>query len=101
MNAKEYLESKGYEFPDKDFWMEDYVTDHKFKDLVQLMEDYAQQKLNIDSVVRPEVESAKAGVLLGNEVLVKAVSVGFCNHQYEFNSAGYQSCLWCGKSISG
>jgi hypothetical protein len=50
MNAKEYLESNGYEFSDKDFWMEDYVTDHKFKDLVQLMEDYAQQKLNIAGI---------------------------------------------------
>ncbi len=60
-----------------------------------------QSNSHIGGVVRPAMDSSDGGGLLGNEVLVKAVSVGFCNHQYEFNSAGYQSCLWCGKSISG
>ncbi len=37
----EWLNTKGYDIDLKDsFWMEDFVTDHKFRDLAQLMIDY-------------------------------------------------------------
>jgi len=62
--------------------------------------EHVTKQLQQGCVVRPEVGGAKEGEQLGN-ANEKGVSVGFCNHQYEFNSDGYQSCMWCGKSISG
>lgn len=39
-----FLEQRGYEFEkDKDgFWFEEYMTDHKWKWVFELMEDYAK-----------------------------------------------------------
>ena len=37
----EWLNTKGYDIDLKDsFWMEDFVTEHKFRDLAQLLMDY-------------------------------------------------------------
>lgn len=44
--AAEYLNSVGYchDFADQ-LWMEDYVLDHKWRDVLELMDDYANYKL--------------------------------------------------------
>lgn len=47
MKAEEYLESQGYEF-DKgtyELWKEDYFVEHKIKEVFDLMESYANERV--------------------------------------------------------
>jgi len=40
---KKWFKSKGYEFTDE-FWMEDYITDHKFIDIIKLIDNYVSEQ---------------------------------------------------------
>lgn len=42
----EWLNERGYDLDlQDDFWMEDYLGDHKFRDLCDLLHEYAEEKL--------------------------------------------------------
>ena len=42
----EWLNKRGYDLDlQDDFWMEDYLGDHKFRDLCDLLHEYAEEKL--------------------------------------------------------
>jgi len=49
----DYFDSVGYEFErDEDgFWFEEYVKDHKWKDIFELMEKYAKLRIEIYSEI--------------------------------------------------
>lgn len=61
----------------------------------------AEQHCKQHGVVRPEVESAKEGELLGN-VVGKGVRVGsyYCIRKDHKDSVCLKQCDWC-KSVSG
>ena len=40
---KKWFRSKGYEFTDE-FWMEDYIADHKFIDIIKLIDNYVSEQ---------------------------------------------------------
>jgi len=37
---KEWLETQGYEFEDDSIWMEDCVSEHRWKDVIELIYNY-------------------------------------------------------------
>lgn len=66
-------------------WGKEWATDKAFEEVTpsiqhiyEAMELYAQQKLNIASVVRPASDSSEGGELLPAEALEKSVSAGPC-----------------------
>lgn len=61
------------------------------------LEAQAQQKLNIGSVVRPEVESAKEGELLPESDGEANISAGCCDHVEWVVRLGILQCANCGK----
>ncbi len=45
---KKWLESKGYDFEDDSLWMEDTITDHSWKDIIELINDYYNEQNEIE-----------------------------------------------------
>ena len=49
---KKWFENKGYDFEDE-LWMEDYIIDHKFRDIIQLMDDYHNEQQHSTQANKP------------------------------------------------
>ena len=48
---KKWFESKGYEFDDDDFWIEEQLIDHSFKDVINLIKEFVSEN-NVKDIIR-------------------------------------------------
>lgn len=48
-----WLNKQGYDLNLKDsFWMEDYIEDHKIRDLAKLLVEYGREQLSLHNVIQ-------------------------------------------------
>jgi hypothetical protein len=75
----DYLVSTGYDFEfDSDgFWFEEYVDDHKWKDVFELMEEYSQHqiKLLLEDLLKEEKEVINSPIRFNGVDVVKVKAV--------------------------